>query len=385
VDRAPREEIAVKTKDLAYVALFAAIVAVLGQIPAVPVPGIPVPITAQTLGVMLAGSVLGAKRGGLALLLFLAVVAMGVPLLASGAGGLGVFVGPTAGYLYSWPIAAFVIGWLTERFWRRYNLAWALVANLVGGIAVIYAIGIPFTSLYADIPLSARRSARWRSSQGTSSRPWRPRCGRGGASRLPGHRAADAARHRGLRRARAVGTTRRGRPGHGDPAPDRRRAARRHPCYGDRTVLADVSLTLTESRIGVIGANGSGKSTFARLLTGLVVPTAGTVLVDGLDTRRQVREVRRQVGFVFQDPDAQIVHPTVAETSPSGLTNQGRPADEIAHRVDEVLDRYGLDGHRDHPAHLLSGGQKQLLAIAGVLVMEPQRVVFDEPTTCWTW
>ena len=143
-----------KTRDLAYIALFAAIVAVLGQLPAVPVPGIPVPITAQTLGVMLAGSVLGAKRGGLALLLFLAVVAMGAPLLASGSGGLGVFVGPTAGYLYSWPVAAFVIGWLTERFWRRFNLAWALVANLLGGIAVIYAIGIPFTSLYADIPLS---------------------------------------------------------------------------------------------------------------------------------------------------------------------------------------------------------------------------------------
>ena len=151
--------------------------------------------------------------------------------------------------------------------------------------------------------------------------------------------------------------------------------------YGERTVLSDVTLTLTESRIGVIGANGSGKSTFARLLNGLVVPTAGTVLVDGLDTRRQVREVRRQVGFVFQDPDAQIVHPTVAEDVAFGPTNQGRPADEIARRVDEVLDRYGLDGHRDHPAHLLSGGQKQLLAIAGVLVMEPQRVVFDEPTT----
>jgi biotin transport system ATP-binding protein len=105
------------------------------------------------------------------------------------------------------------------------------------------------------------------------------------------------------------------------------------------------------------------------------------VLVDGLDTRTRVREVRRQVGFVFQDPDAQIVHPTVAEDVAFGPTNQGRPADEIARRVDEVLDRYGLDGHRDHPAHLLSGGQKQLLAIAGVLVMEPQRVVFDEPTT----
>ena len=151
--------------------------------------------------------------------------------------------------------------------------------------------------------------------------------------------------------------------------------------YGERTVLADLTVTLTEPRVGVIGANGSGKSTFARLLNGLVVPTAGSVLVDGLDTRTRVREVRRQVGFVFQDPDAQIVHPTVAEDVAFGLTNQGRPADEITRRVDEVLDRYGLAGHRDHPAHLLSGGQKQLLAIAGVLVMEPQRVVFDEPTT----
>jgi biotin transport system substrate-specific component len=145
----------VKTRDLAYVALFAAIVAVLGLLPPVPVPGIPVPITAQTLGVMLAGSVLGARRGGLALLVFLAVVAMGAPLLSGGRGGLAVFVGPSAGFLYSWPIAAFVIGALTQLFWRRLNVAWALVANLVGGVLVIYAIGVPFTSLYADIPLSA--------------------------------------------------------------------------------------------------------------------------------------------------------------------------------------------------------------------------------------
>jgi biotin transport system ATP-binding protein len=151
--------------------------------------------------------------------------------------------------------------------------------------------------------------------------------------------------------------------------------------YGDRTVLADVSVTLTEQRIGVIGANGSGKSTFARLLNGLVVPSEGTVLVDGLDTRTQARQVRRRVGFVFQDPDAQIVHPTVAEDVAFGPINQGLPAAEVSRRVDEMLVRYGLEGHRDHPAHLLSGGQKQLLAIAGVLVMRPQRIVFDEPTT----
>lgn len=144
-----------KSRDLAYVALFAAIVAVLGLLPPVPVPGIPVPITAQTFGVMLAGSVLGAKRGGLALLVFLALVAMGAPILSGGRGGLSVFVGPSAGYLYSWPIAAFVIGLLTQIFWRRYNLGWALLANVVGGILVIYAIGIPFTSLYGDIPLWA--------------------------------------------------------------------------------------------------------------------------------------------------------------------------------------------------------------------------------------
>jgi len=151
--------------------------------------------------------------------------------------------------------------------------------------------------------------------------------------------------------------------------------------YGDRVVLAGIDLTLTEPRVGVIGANGSGKSTFARLLNGLVVPEEGQVLVDGLDTRSQVRAVRRRVGFVFQDPDAQIVYPTVAEDVAYGLENQGVPAAERAERVAEVLARYGLAGHADHPAHLLSGGQKQLLAIAGVLVMRPARVVFDEPTT----
>lgn len=151
--------------------------------------------------------------------------------------------------------------------------------------------------------------------------------------------------------------------------------------YGERTVLADVDLRLTERRIGIIGANGSGKSTLARLLNGLVVPATGSVRVDGLDTRTQGREVRRRVGFVFQDPDAQIVHPTVAEDVAYGLANQGVPAAERALRVAEVLERYGLAGHADHPAHLLSGGQKQLLAIAGVLVMRPARIVFDEPTT----
>jgi biotin transport system substrate-specific component len=139
----------VKTKDLAYIALFAAITAVLGLVPAIAVG--PVPITAQTLGVMLAGSILGARRGFLSQLLFLVLVAIGLPLLASGTGGLSVFASPSAGYLISWPVAAFVVGLLTERFWARYDLARGIVANVVGGIAVIYAIGVPVLAVVANL------------------------------------------------------------------------------------------------------------------------------------------------------------------------------------------------------------------------------------------
>jgi len=151
--------------------------------------------------------------------------------------------------------------------------------------------------------------------------------------------------------------------------------------YGDRTVLRDISLSLTERRIGIIGANGSGKSSFARLLNGLVLPTSGTVKVDGLDTRTKGKEVRRKVGFVFQNPDNQIVFPTVAEDLAFGMKNLGLAKDEIARRTDAILARYDLSDLRDHPAHLLSGGQKQLLAISGVLVMDPAYLVLDEPTT----
>ena len=139
-----------RTKDLAYIALFAAITAVLGLVPALQVG--PVPVTAQTLGVMLAGSVLGARRGFLSQLLFLALVAVGLPVLPGGGGGLAVFAGPTAGYLISWPIAAFVIGLLTERVWDRYNVAWGVLANVLGGIVVVYAIGVPVLKAVAGLP-----------------------------------------------------------------------------------------------------------------------------------------------------------------------------------------------------------------------------------------
>lgn len=151
--------------------------------------------------------------------------------------------------------------------------------------------------------------------------------------------------------------------------------------FGDREVLRGIDVTLREDRVAIIGANGSGKSTFARLLNGLLVPTKGEVRVDGLGTSRDGKAIRRRVGFVFQNPDAQIVLPTVVEDVAFGLRNRGLSREEIDARVDAALADYGLAGHRDHPAHLLSGGQKQLLAICSALILRPSYVVMDEPTT----
>lgn len=114
--------------------------------------------------------------------------------------------------------------------------------------------------------------------------------------------------------------------------------------YGNRPVLRDITLTLTEHRIGVLGANGSGKSTLARMINGLVVPDRGTVRVDGLDTRRATRKVRRRVGFVFTDPDRQILMPTVAEDIELSLSRHGLSRDERADRTRRVLERFGLAG-----------------------------------------
>jgi biotin transport system ATP-binding protein len=151
--------------------------------------------------------------------------------------------------------------------------------------------------------------------------------------------------------------------------------------FGERIVLDGIDLALAERRIGIVGANGSGKSTLARLLNGLVVPTSGRVTVDGLDTRRNGAAVRRRVGFVFTDPDAQIIMPTVAEDVAFSLRRSGLSRAEVADRVAAALDRVGLADHAEHPAHLLSGGQKQLLAVTSVLATDPAVLVCDEPTT----
>ncbi|WP_024796778.1 energy-coupling factor ABC transporter ATP-binding protein [Tomitella biformata] len=154
-----------------------------------------------------------------------------------------------------------------------------------------------------------------------------------------------------------------------------------HHHFGERVVLRGIDLSLTEHRVGIIGGNGSGKSTLARMINGLHLPERGRVLVDGEDTRKRAAAIRRRVGFVFTDPDHQIVMPTVAEDIGFSLRRAKMSKAERAARVAEVLAQFDLAGHADHPCHLLSGGQKQLLALAAVLVTEPDILVADEPTT----
>ncbi len=143
-----------ETRDVVFIALFAAIIAALGVFPPVTVPVIAVPITAQSLGIMLAGGILGAMRGGLSVVLLLVLVALGLPLLAGGRGGFGVFLGPTGGYIVGWVVGAVVIGYLTERFWTRLNFILAFAFCVVGGILLMYGLGVPWSAYVAEVTLA---------------------------------------------------------------------------------------------------------------------------------------------------------------------------------------------------------------------------------------
>lgn len=167
---------------------------------------------------------------------------------------------------------------------------------------------------------------------------------------------------------------------------------------GDRTILQPTSLTLSEHRISVIGGNGSGKSTLARLVNGLIEPSSGSVRIGAdadagtgadagapsgtlLDTRRDGAAVRRAVGFVFTDPSAQLIMPTVVEDVSLSLRRSHPDKRERHTAALAVLERFGLAERADQSVHTLSGGQKQLLAIASVLAGDPAILVADEPTT----
>lgn len=148
-----------------------------------------------------------------------------------------------------------------------------------------------------------------------------------------------------------------------------------------RTLLADVDLDLTERRIAVIGANGSGKSTLLRLLNGLITPTRGRVTVNGLDTSRDGKEVRRQVGFVFTDPLAQLVMSTPVEDIELSLRRRTKGRRERETLAYSLLERRGLAHLARQSIYDLSGGERQLVALTAVLAVDPAIIVADEPTT----
>ena len=151
--------------------------------------------------------------------------------------------------------------------------------------------------------------------------------------------------------------------------------------YNSDVVLKPFTLELTEQRIGIIGSNGSGKSTLVRLINGLIDPSSGTVTYNGLDVSKHGKEVRRKVGFIFSDAEAQIVMPQVRDDIAFSLRRFKLPKAEVKARVDDMLHRFQLTDLAENSPHTLSGGEKQMLALASVLVIEPETVIADEPTT----
>jgi len=152
----------------------------------------------------------------------------------------------------------------------------------------------------------------------------------------------------------------------------------------DNRALDDISLEIKKGQfVVIVGRNGSGKSTFSRLLNALILPTEGTVLVKGMNTKdvENLWEIRRCAGMVFQNPDNQIVGTVVEEDVAFGPENLGVEPQEIIKRVDEALKAVGISELRKNAPHLLSGGQKQRVAIAGILAMKPECIILDEATS----
>jgi energy-coupling factor transport system ATP-binding protein len=152
---------------------------------------------------------------------------------------------------------------------------------------------------------------------------------------------------------------------------------------GGKTAVKDVTLSIGRGEfVALLGHNGSGKSTIAKLLNGLYTPTKGTVQVSGMDTSdsKLMWEIRRRAGMVFQNPDNQIVATRVRDDVAFGLENIGVPSDEMPGRIDKALSDVNMTAFADRAPHLLSGGQKQRVAIAGILAMQPEALILDEAT-----
>lgn len=150
--------------------------------------------------------------------------------------------------------------------------------------------------------------------------------------------------------------------------------------YGAHSAIDGLSLQLDGKRLGVIGLNGSGKTTFARLINGLSLPSEGRVIVNGIDTSAEPERARMEAGFVFQNPQNQLIMPVVIEDILFGLKARGAKAKEAEARAMEALNRFGVAALAKRRVHELSGGELQLVAMASVWALEPSILVLDEPT-----
>ena len=152
--------------------------------------------------------------------------------------------------------------------------------------------------------------------------------------------------------------------------------------YEDELILKNINLELKDGTYtAIIGANGSGKTTLAKHLNAILIPTKGSVIVDSIDAKNDPFNVRKKVGFVFQNPEDQLVYSIVEEDIAFGLENLGMETNEIRGKVNQVMKDLNIEHLAKKNVNMISAGQKQLAALAGILAMEPKYIVFDEPTT----
>lgn len=243
------------------------------------------PITLQTLGVMLAGALLGARKGVLSVLTVI-VLGLALPVLAGGRTTLTSLAGPTVGFLIGWVPAVAVIGWLSMKMLPRYRTLPGVAVNVLGGIVVLYAFGIAGMVLRTDLTVWAAAAANVTFLPGDLAKAVVAAAVAAQVHRAYPALAAPRIVPAPLRIPRTDAAAR--------PSMSEIRFREVRHAYGDRTVLDGVDVVLTERRVGIVGANGSGKSTMARMINGLLVPSSGSVTVDGLDTARKAgRSARR--------------------------------------------------------------------------------------------
>ncbi len=149
----------------------------------------------------------------------------------------------------------------------------------------------------------------------------------------------------------------------------------------DRIILNNVSINLFQKNIAIIGLNGSGKSTLIKLISGLIVPQQGSVFIEGLDTKKNAKKIRKKIGCIFQNPENQIVFPIVKDDILFTIKNQDLTLHEKEKRLNKVLNLCEIPHLKDNNTYFLSGGEKQLVAIASILIKEPSYVLFDEPAS----